>query len=307
MFFAFVPGLFAFSFTPATGALTTGAPGTGDWPRLFFLSLLLCFILIFYVVAAARRNRRATTQLVKALASVRFWTEYREHKGQKIAVVIPAYNEEENIAQVLERIPETVLGMRVQTYVVVDGGNDRTEETTRAMGVPVIVQPINRGGGAALRAGYEIVMSAGAEIVVVLDADGQHLPEEIPILVEPIVSGEADLVNGSRILGTFEAESHVRTLGVFVFNRLVSLLTLTRITDCSNSFRAIRAQTLRKRTLLQDQFHTSELLIETLKKGGRVKEVPVSIRRRQGGVTKKPRSLRYGWGFAKAIFSTWLR
>ena len=71
------------------------------------------------------------------------------------------------------------------------------------------MNPINRGGGAALRAGYQVALDSGAEIIVTLDADGQHLPEEIPNLVKPILDGEVDLVNGSRILGSFEPESRI--------------------------------------------------------------------------------------------------
>jgi hypothetical protein len=87
----------------------------------------------------------------------------------------------------------------------------------------------------------------------------------------------------------------------------VSALTWTRITDCSNSFRAIRTSELAKLDLRQPQFHTSELLIEALKQGLRVKEVPITIRRRASGESKKPMTVGYGWGFARAIFATWLR
>ena len=170
-----------------------------------------------------------------------------------------------------------------------------------------MVNPINRGGGAALRAGYEIAMNYGAQIVVTLDADGQHVPAEIPLLVEPILKGEADFVNGSRVLGTFEKESAIRSLGVVVFNRLVSALMAQPITDCSNAFRAIRVEVIKKLSLEQDQFHTSEFLIDAIKKGARVVEVGITIRKRQSGTTKKPMSLVYGWGFFKAILNSWLR
>jgi glycosyltransferase involved in cell wall biosynthesis len=263
--------------------------------------------LFFYVLNLNNSNTRAISRLVNALARHKFRDEYRDCENGEIAVVIPAYNEAENIGPVLQRIPKEVLGKKVQTYVVVDGGKDGTDKVVRDLGFPVLVHPINRGGGAALRAGYEIALESGAEIIVTLDADGQHVPAEIPNLIKPILDDEADFVNGSRVLGSFEKESEIRALGVVFFNWLISILMGTRVTDASNAFRAIRADTLRRLTLYQDQFHTSELLIEALKKGARVKEVPITILKRQSGVTKKPPSLRYSWGFTKAILSTWLR
>lgn len=304
---ALATGLFVIALFPSAGDLVAGPLRMERWNAVLFVTNLITLGLFFYVLNLNNSNTRAISQLVEALAYLGYKEEYQENEAGEIAVVIPAYNEEQNIGDVLQRIPKEVLGMGVQTFVVVDGGTDATEQVVRELAVPVVVNPINRGGGAALRAGYEVALESGAEIIVTLDADGQHLPEEIPNVVRPIIEDEADFVNGSRILGDFEPESRIRVLGVFLFNWLVSFLMFTRITDCSNAFRAIRADLLRKLTLRQDQFHTSEQLIEALKKGARVKEVGITIRKRQGGETKKPPSLRYGWGFAKAIITTWLR
>lgn len=300
-------GLLIISLFPSAGDLVAGPLQMERWNAVLFVSNLIAFALFFYVLNLNNSNARAISRLVNALARNQFREEYKNNKSTEIAVIIPAYNEAENIGSVLQGIPKEVLGKKVQTYVVVDGGKDGTEHVVRQLGFPVLVHAINRGGGAALRAGYEIALESGAEIVVTLDADGQHVPSEIVDLVKPILDNEADFINGSRVLGSFEKESEIRALGVVFFNRLISLLMGVRITDASNAFRAIRSDTLRHLTLHQDQFHTSELLIEALKKGARVKEVPITILRRQGGVTKKPRSLKYGWGFTKAIFSTWLR
>jgi glycosyltransferase involved in cell wall biosynthesis len=166
---------------------------------------------------------------------------------------------------------------------------------------------VRRGGGLALRVGYEVALQLGAEIVVTLDADGQHKPEEMDIMIKPIVDGEADYVNGSRLLGAFEKESTIRHLGVHFFSRVVTLLTGQRITDPSSGYRAARADLLEKLALTQDQFWSTEILIEALRQHARVTEVPVTFLARRGGVTKKPKSLRYGWNFSKVIVKTWLR
>ncbi len=300
-------GLFVIALSPSAGDIVAGPLKMDRWNAVLFVSTLTSFGLFFYVLHVSSSNAKRISQLVEALACSRFREEHQEGEAGEIAVVIPAYNEEANIAGVLKHIPREVLGMNVQTFVVVDGGTDATEQIVRELAVPVVMNLINQGGGAALRAGYEVALESGAEIIVTLDGDGQHLPEEISALVKPIVDNEADFVNGSRVLGSFETEGRMRVWGVYLFNWLVSFLMFTRITDCSNAFRAIRADTLRRLTLRQDQFHTSELLVEALKKGARVKEVGITIRKRQGGVTKKPPSLKYGWGFAKAILSTWLR
>jgi hypothetical protein len=114
-------------------------------------------------------------------------------------------------------------------------------------------------------------------------------------------------VNGSRMLGEFERESLVRHVGVHVFARLVTLLTGQRITDPSSGYRAARAELLQHLVLREDQFWTSEILIEALRHRARVVEVPITIAARAGGRSKKPRSIRYGWNFSKVILHTWLR
>jgi hypothetical protein len=96
-------------------------------------------------------------------------------------------------------------------------------------------------------------------------------------------------------------------VGVHLFSRLVTLLTGRRITDPSSGFRAARADLLRTLVLQQDQFWTSEILIEALRHRATVVEVPVNIVARAGGKSKKPKSLRYGWNFSKVIIQTWLR
>ncbi len=291
-----------FSFQPGSGGRIIG---------LLVLSNFFIYLLLLQLMGQVNTTERNLGNLVRALAKSQFRQEYQQRNVESdpapIQVVIPAYNEAESIATVLQRIPSQVEGLGVGVIVAVDGATDGTQEIARKLNVPAVVHSINRGGGAALKAGYEIALEQGAEIIVTLDADGQHRPEEIPALVGPIIQDEADLVNGSRVLGSFERDSLMRAAGIFVFNKLVSLLTWTKITDCSNAFRAIRADTLEKLELNQEQFHTSELLIDALKKGFRVKEVPITILRRQAGETKKPPSLKYGWGFAKAIFGTWLR
>jgi hypothetical protein len=227
--------------------------------------------------------------------------------GERVVVVLPAHNEEDNVGAVLGAMPEKIDGHPVVPLVVDDASEDRTAEVAREAGALVARLPIRRGGGQAVRVGYELALKLDAALVASIDADGQHDPAELPKLVEPILRDRYDMVQGSRILGSFERESRVRHVGVLTLSRLVSLMTGTRITDVSNGYRAIRTSTLHDLILREDQFWTSEVIIEALRQRARILEVPISVRARASGDTKKPPSFKYGWQFLKVIVKTWLR
>jgi glycosyltransferase involved in cell wall biosynthesis len=224
-----------------------------------------------------------------------------------ILAIIPAFNEAENVGAVVSRVPDRVCGLPVTALVVDDGSSDGTVDAAEAAGALVARHLRNRGGGAALRTGYGLAADADAAIVVTLDADGQHLPEEMTRLVRPIVAGRADAVNGSRTLGSADPNTFSRELGLRVFNRVLTTLTRTDITDCSSGYRAIRTESLAKLDLRQEQFHASEWLIEAVKRGLRLEEVPITVAKRMHGETKKPATIGYGLGFTKAIVRAWLR
>src|SRR4029078_204007 len=138
-------------------------------------------------------------------------------------------------------------------------------------------------------------------VVVTLDADGQHLPEEMSRLGKPVLEGEGDMAHGSRVLGHAEPNQHAREMGIVFFNRMVSFITRTKVSDCSNGYRAVRASVLPQLGLRQEQFHTSEFLIEAIKRGVPATEVPVTVDKRLHGHSKKPAVVRYGLGFTNAI------
>lgn len=302
---AIAPGLFdpvfeTFNFRPGTGQRLTG--------------VLLAFVLILFLLGLRMQsyvdtNERSIRLLVESMGQAAFdWDRAAElPDGERIVVISPAYNEAENVAAVIHAMPSEVQGRPVVPIVIDDHSDDGTPDVARAAGALVASLPIRRGGGLALRVGYDIALKLGAEVVVTIDADGQHQPEELPALVKPILAGEADHVNGSRMLGDFERGSMIRHLGVHFFSRAVTLLTGQRVTDISSGYRATRADTLRKLILEQDQFWTSEVTIEALRQHARIVEVPVTFLTRRGGESKKPKSLRYGWNFSKAIVKTWLR
>ncbi len=274
---------------------------------LLILSNLFLYLLFLRNTGFAELVNRNFIRFVQSQARQKFDQEFPSKDLGSICVVIPAYNEGEHIREVLERIPSRIDGNRVCTLVCVDGATDDTEAVAREHGAAVAVHGINLGGGAALSTGYLIALERGAEIVVTIDADGQNLPEDMPNLVQPILNREADLTNGSRILGRYERDSFIRRAGVYLFSGIASILNRKRITDLSSGYRAIRSDCLPRLDLRQQQFHASEFMIDALNKGLKVKEVPITFRRRTGGESKKPDPIRYGWGFTKAILQTWLR
>jgi hypothetical protein len=283
----------------------------GNGGRILGLAVFAVVVLFLLTIRSLVQNGRIERKLSAALEGIA-WDEFRnaglvERFRDRVAVVVPAYNEEDNIGQVLPRIPGSVCGIGIAVLVVDDGSRDRTGEIAREYGAAVARHATNLGGGAALRTGYRLMVDSGARIVVTLDADGQHRPEEMERLVGPIAEGTVDVAHGSRVLGHAEQNTVAREMGIIFFNRLVSLITRTKVSDCSNGYRAVRATVLPQLVLRQEQFHTSEFMIEAIKRGIPATEVAVTVDRRIHGHSKKPAVLRYGLGFTNAIMRTWLR
>ncbi|MEA2280041.1 MAG: hypothetical protein QOK21_648 [Solirubrobacteraceae bacterium] len=283
----------------------------GNGGRILGLAVGAVIVLFLLTMRSLITNARIERKLSATLEGIA-WEEFRAaglpaRFADRIAVVIPAYNEADNLGHVLPRIPAEVCGVETAVLVVDDGSRDGTGDLARAGGAAVARHVTNLGGGAALRTGYRLMVDSGARIVVTLDADGQHRPEEMHTLVQPILDATVDMAHGSRVLGDAEPNHAAREMGIVFFNRLVSAITRTKVTDCSNGYRAVRATVLPQLVLRQEQFHTSEFMIEAIKRGIPAVEVPVTVDKRLHGHSKKPAVFRYGLGFTNAIMRTWLR
>jgi glycosyltransferase involved in cell wall biosynthesis len=229
--------------------------------------------------------------------------------GAPLAVVIPAYNEEPTVAGVIATIPAEAAGMQTEVIVVADGAKDATVARATEAGALVCDVPVNRGQGAALRLGYWLARARGAEVIVTIDADGQYDAHEIARVVEPIRSGQADFVSGSRRLGSELTTDATRHAGVLVFGALISVLVRHRITDPACGLRAMRSEVTAAVTLEQPQYQASELMISAALHGYRLAEVPTTMRDRgkHATGTKKGGNLGYGVRFARAAVHTWRR
>jgi hypothetical protein len=272
------------------------------------VAVAVLYAFSYMLASRQERARRDLTRLIENLALNEFRaTANVEEFAGGVAVVIPAYNEASHIAAVLGTLPHEVGGLRLHPIVVDDGSTDDTMERARAAGAAAVHLPLNRGQGAALRTGYRLAFATGARLVVTMDADGQHQPSELPRLIEPILAGEVDVVSGSRVLGAADPSHTARTLGIKVFAWALSLLTASRVTDPACGYRAVRTEALRGLEFRQDQFHNSEFILEASKRKLSTREVPVTVRSRISGASKKPPHFRYGLGFANALLRAWLR
>jgi glycosyltransferase involved in cell wall biosynthesis len=242
-------------------------------------------------------------------AAAAFFAQHAPGDGAPVAVVIAAYNEEPTVVSVIEDVPSELAGMRTEVIVVDDGSADTTAELSAGAGALVCDLSGNVGHGAALKLGYWLARKRGAQIIATIDADAQYLPQELDRVVEPIVAGRADFVNGSRRLGTELTTDPMRHAGVIFFGALMSLLIRQRITDPASGIRGFRVEVPATVTLNQAQYQTSELLIGTALAGFRILEVPTTMRDRPVGATatKKGPNLLYGMRFARAVLGTWLR
>ena len=202
----------------------------------------------------------------------------------KITAVMPAYNEEVSLGS-------TVLTTKkyVDNIIVVDDGStDNTVEIAALAGAEVISHPSNKGKGAALKTGFEAARAS--EIIVTIDSDGQHNPEEIPKLIKPIINGEADVVNGSRYIhGNKKDTPSYRRVGQTVLDKATNLNSGLDITDSQSGFRAFARHAVPAfRFSCSDFGIESEMLMDASNAGLRIKEVEISVRYDVDGSTKNP-------------------
>jgi glycosyltransferase involved in cell wall biosynthesis len=191
----------------------------------------------------------------------------------RVSFLVPAYNEEATIGEVLERIAG--LGLDAQVIVVDDGSRDRTASIADQHGATVIRQP-NAGKGAAIRTA---IAAIDGEIAVIQDADMEYDPAEVPALIEPIMRGVADVVYGSRLRGGKPQRAYL--FWHLVGNRLLSLLTSvlynTTLSDMETGYKAFRANVLQSLDLSEDSFGIEpEITAKICKRRLRIYELPIS-------------------------------
>lgn len=198
----------------------------------------------------------------------------------KLVVLIPAYNEEENVGKTILSIPKKIVGIdKVEVLVIDDGSTDRTVDFSYNAGADkVISHKTNTGVGAAFMTGIRNAIVMGADIVVTLDADSQFNSNQIPELIAPILNHQLDVSIGSRFLQSKpENIPKVKLLGNKIFTNIVSFVTGQKFTDTQTGFRAYSKDALLSISIVNDFTYTQEVLIDLKFKGFKIGEIPVNV------------------------------
>jgi glycosyltransferase involved in cell wall biosynthesis len=220
----------------------------------------------------------------------------------QVVAIIPALDEEETIGEVVRALPSVV----TETIVVDNGSRDATAQRARDAGARVVAEP-RRGYGQACLTG--IAAAASADVILFLDGDGSDDPAQAGEVLAPVLAGRADLVIGSRRLGSREPGSHPwhAVLGTRLCVGLLNLLSGSRASDLG-PFRAVSAEALRRLAMRdRDYGWTVEMQVKAAQLRLRVVEVPVAHRQRRGGRSKVSGTLRGTVGAGTKIIATILR
>lgn len=192
----------------------------------------------------------------------------------KTIVIIPAFNEQAAIGSVVEKS----LQYAADVLVVDDGSSDRTSEIAAEAGASLLKHPTNFGKGVSLRDAFNHVEGYG--VVVTIDGDGQHNPDEIPILTKPILENKADFVNGSRYMNGFDENTPAyRRIGQTVLDIATNVAAGTKLTDSQSGFRAFRGETISCYKFRDPGFGIeSEMIADAAENNLRILEVPITVK-----------------------------
>lgn len=238
-------------------------------------------------VAPGRPTRRSTVGTVVGVSAdlTRAMPDARsaDRGAPRILVIVPAYNEARSLPSLIRELRDVPIDLDV--VVVDDGSLDGSWLVAENLGVAAVRNPFNLGIGGAMQTAYKYAVERGYDIAIQVDGDGQHRPDQIPLLLEPILAGRADLAVGTRFREeTSYRGSRVRRIGIEMFARVVSLIVGQRMTDTTSGFRAANRDVLR---LFAHSYPVDYPEVETTplvhRQGFRIEEVPVEMRLREVG------------------------
>ncbi len=219
-----------------------------------------------------------------------------EETGLKTIAGIPCFNTGRSIKDIVSKTGKYV----TQVIIIDDGSQDNTAEAARAAGALVVSHDRNRGYGMAISSSFEAAKANSADILVTLDGDGQHNPDEIPKLLAPILQGEADLVIGSRFLNTDVNIPGYRQFGIRTITFLFNLGSRTKVSDAQSGFRSYHRNLFSELVLTEKGMSVSiETLEKARRKGAVIKEVPVGCRYVPSSLNLK--AIKHGLGIALAV------
>jgi glycosyltransferase involved in cell wall biosynthesis len=203
-----------------------------------------------------------------------------EIKASTLIIYVPALNEARSIGPVIEALPRKLDGIHsIRRVVIDDGSTDDTAAIARAAGADVVSHRRNRGVGAAFHSAVQYALDNGADILVGVDADGQFDPMEIPALIEPVLTGDADLVVGDRFAsGRPEHMSPIKYWGNNQVSNLISNICGQRFRDVSCGFRAYSREALLQLNVFGEFTYTHETILSLAYQGMAVREHPIKVK-----------------------------
>ena len=210
-------------------------------------------------------------------------------KKLKILLIIPAYNEEENILNTYKKILEYNQKKKTNYDVIVinDGSKDNTSKICHDNNIPVIDLIQNLGIGGAVQTGYMYALENNYDIAIQFDGDGQHDIKYVENIVKPIIDGQADMVIGSRFIKKEESEfqtTRARRIGIHLISYFIKLKAKTKIYDTTSGFRAVNKRVIELFSISYPTEYPEPIsTVEVLKYHLKIKEVPVSMNERTGG------------------------
>ena len=231
----------------------------------------------------------------------------KPNSASRLAIILPALNEAKTIGSVIARVPHNIAGIIDVTVIVIDDGStDLTADIARSFGAVVVSHDLNKGVGAAFHTGLRTALASGADIIVNIDADGQFNPSDIPSLIKPIQSDQADFVTATRFADPALTPQMpaIKLLGNHLMTAMVNFITKKKFTDVSCGFRAYSREAALRLTLFGYFTYTQETFIDLAFKQIRMVEVPLAIRGvRQHGRSRVANNLwRYGLKTTTIIF-----
>ncbi|GAB1809597.1 glycosyltransferase family 2 protein [Priestia megaterium] len=203
---------------------------------------------------------------------------------KRALIIIPAYNEEDNIEDTVSNVKR----MNNFDYIVVnDGSKDKTQEILNSNNFNHLDLPINLGIGGAMQTGYKYALKNDYDYAIQLDADGQHNPKDLAKLIDEIDINHFDMVIGSRFIEKTDYRgSLTRRVGIYYFYKLIHILTGKKVTDPTSGYRVVNKKIIKEFSNYYPQDYPEvEVVVDLAKKGYNIHETRVDMNSRQGGTS----------------------
>ena len=289
---------------------------TGLVNRSQFLLSVSLGVIIYLLYFQTRKTKRASLNLNTAIRKVALSNFKREVKNSNddiphLIIIIVAKDEEKSIGKVIENIKSLNLPYSYKILVVNDGSTDSTEEIARSKGAMVINHVFNLGIGSATKTGFFAARFFKPEVVINIDADGQHNPKYIPEMISKIKNEGADLVYATRFAKDSKYKTTtVRTVGNKFYTKLVNKITKIKISDVTSGYRAMKLEKLNSIFFIAETNFAIELAIRAGRNGLKIMEIATEAKGRELGESQFHRIekfLLYNWNALIQIFNAFYR